>query len=42
MKPAVVCLLGSQCALCLWRDKGEKMAPLTVSEWVRVFRGRDD
>jgi len=40
--PAVVCRYPETCALCKWRRLGDLMRPLTVKEWVRVFRGRED
>ena len=35
------CLLGPSCALCKWRRLGDSARPLTIKEWVRVFRGRE-
>ena len=39
--PADACLSGPSCALCLWRRLGDSARPLTIKEWVRVFRGRE-
>ena len=42
VKPADVCRFPETCALCLWRRPGGHQDPLTIKEWVRVFKGRED
>jgi hypothetical protein len=36
----VYCLLGSQCALCWWRNTGQYAVPLTGQQWRRILGPR--